>query len=48
MIGATVVMRKRQAILKKADAMSLRVLNPGAPESISEEDLFSELDVEVD
>ncbi len=47
-IGATVGMRKRQAILKKADAMSLRVLNPGAPESISEEDLFSELDVEVD
>jgi len=47
-IGATVGMRKRQAILKKADAMSLRVLNPGAPESVSEEDLFSELDVEVD
>ena len=47
-IGATVGMRKRQAILKKAEAMSLRVLNPGAPESISEEDLFSELDVEVD
>ncbi|MCK4740326.1 MAG: 50S ribosomal protein L32e [Candidatus Thorarchaeota archaeon] len=47
-IGATVGMRKRQAILKKADAMSLRVLNPGAPEGVSEEDLFSELDVEVD
>jgi large subunit ribosomal protein L32e len=47
-IGATVGMRKRQAILKKAEAMSLRVLNPGAPESISEEDLFSELDMEAD
>ncbi len=47
-IGATVGMRKRQAILQKAEAMSLRVLNPGAPESISEEDLFSELDMEAD
>ncbi|MGY5861057.1 MAG: 50S ribosomal protein L32e [Candidatus Thorarchaeota archaeon] len=47
-IGATVGMRKRQEILKKADAMDLRVLNPGAPEGISEEDLFSELDAEVD
>ena len=47
-IGATVGMRKRQEILKKADAMDLRVLNPGAPEGISEEDLFSELDVEGD
>ena len=26
------------------ETMLLRVLNPGAPESVSEEDLFSEID----
>ncbi|MHA2141529.1 MAG: 50S ribosomal protein L32e [Candidatus Thorarchaeota archaeon] len=43
-IGSTVGLRKRQEIIKKADAMLLRVLNPGAPESIGEEDLFTDLD----
>ncbi|MFW9863217.1 MAG: 50S ribosomal protein L32e [Candidatus Thorarchaeota archaeon] len=43
-IGSTVGLRKRQEIIKKADAMALRVLNPGAPESIGEEDLFTDLD----
>ncbi len=44
-IGGTVGMRKKQAIIKKADTMMLRVLNPGAPEDLMEEDLFTELDV---
>ncbi|MFW9967353.1 MAG: 50S ribosomal protein L32e [Candidatus Thorarchaeota archaeon] len=43
-IGSKVGLRKRQEIIKKADAMLLRVLNPGAPESIGEEDLFTDLD----
>jgi large subunit ribosomal protein L32e len=51
-IGATVGLRKRQEILKKADAMTIRVLNPGAPEAVEEEDLFTDLedleDLEVD
>jgi large subunit ribosomal protein L32e len=44
-IGGTVGMRKKQAIIKKADTMMLRVLNPGAPEALLEEDLFTELDI---
>ncbi|MGD2073046.1 MAG: 50S ribosomal protein L32e, partial [Candidatus Thorarchaeota archaeon] len=44
-IGSTVGLRKRQDILKKAETMMLRVLNPGAPETVMEEDLFSELDM---
>jgi large subunit ribosomal protein L32e len=47
-IGGTVGMRKRQEILKRADTMHLRVLNPGAPESVREEELFSELDTEAE
>jgi len=47
-IGGTVGMRKRQEILKKADTMHLRVLNPGAAESVREEELFSELDTEAE
>jgi large subunit ribosomal protein L32e len=43
-IGGTVGMKKRQDILDKADAMFLRVLNPGVPEEIIEEDLFEELE----
>jgi hypothetical protein len=41
-------LRKRQEILKKADAMLLRVLNPGTPEAVGEEELFSELDTEAE
>ncbi len=51
-IGGTVGNRKRQAILNKADSMLLRVLNPGVPEFVEEEELFEELegleDLEVD
>ncbi|RDE17650.1 MAG: 50S ribosomal protein L32e [Candidatus Thorarchaeota archaeon] len=47
-IGGTVGLRKRQEILKKADAMLLRVLNPGTPEAVGEEELFSELDTEAE
>ncbi len=43
-IGGTVGMKKRQDILDKADTMFLRVLNPGVPEEIMEEDLFEELE----
>ena len=43
-ISSTVGLRKRQEIIQKADAMLLRVLNPGAPESVGEEDLFTDLD----
>ncbi|MCW4027465.1 MAG: 50S ribosomal protein L32e [Candidatus Bathyarchaeota archaeon] len=43
-IGSTVGLRKRQEIIQKADSMLLRVLNPGAPESVGEEDLFTDLD----
>ena len=44
-IGSTVGLRKRQEILKKAETLMLRVLNPGAPETVMEEELFSELDM---
>jgi large subunit ribosomal protein L32e len=44
-IGSTVGLRKRQEILKKAETLTLRVLNPGAPETVMEEELFSELDM---
>ena len=51
-IASTVGMRKRQTILDKAEAQMFRILNPGVPESISEDDLFEELegldDLEVD
>ncbi|MFW9793160.1 MAG: 50S ribosomal protein L32e [Candidatus Thorarchaeota archaeon] len=47
-IGATVGARKRQEILTAADAKLLRVLNPGKGEEIGEEDLFTDLDLEVD
>lgn len=47
-IGGTVGARKRQEILKKAETMLLRVLNPGVPESVREEELFSELDTEAE
>ena len=49
-IGSTVGLKKRQDILKKAETLMLRVLNPGAPETVVEEELFSELDMldEVD
>jgi len=47
-IGGTVGLRKRQEILKKAEAMLLRVLNPGTPEAVGEEELFSELDTEAE
>ncbi len=48
-IGGTVGQRKRQEILKRADTMLIRVLNPSVPEVIEEEELFSELDdLEVD
>ena len=49
-IGSTVGLRKRQDIIKKAETLMLRVLNPGAPETVVEEELFSELDMldEVD
>ncbi len=44
-IGGTVGARKRQEILKRAEAVLFRVLNPGAPESAVEEgELFSELE----
>lgn len=48
-IGGSVGLRKRQDIIKKADSMLLRVLNPGAPEAVDEADLFTDLeDLEVD
>lgn len=51
-IGGTVGERKRQNIIQKADAMMLRVLNPGVEEAIIEEELFEELegleDIEVE
>ncbi|MCF2137515.1 MAG: 50S ribosomal protein L32e [Candidatus Thorarchaeota archaeon] len=43
-IARTVGSRKRQDIIKKAETMMIRVLNAGTPESIMEEDLFTELD----
>ncbi|MFW9809173.1 MAG: 50S ribosomal protein L32e [Candidatus Thorarchaeota archaeon] len=47
-IAATVGSRKKQEILAAADAKLLRVLNPGRSEEIGEEDLFTDLDLEVD
>jgi len=47
-IAATVGFRKRQEIIAAADAKLLRVLNPGRGEEIEEEDLFTDLDLEVD
>jgi len=48
-IGRTVGQRKRVDIIQKAEVMLLRVLNPGVPEVLEEEDLFEELeDLEVD
>jgi large subunit ribosomal protein L32e len=47
-IGATVGFRKRQEIIAAADAKLLRVLNPGRSEDIEEDDLFTDLDLEVD
>ncbi|UCH04398.1 MAG: 50S ribosomal protein L32e [Candidatus Thorarchaeota archaeon] len=48
-IGSTVGMRKRQEIIRRADALMVRVLNPGAPEAVVEEDLFTDLEgLEVD
>ncbi|MFX1263869.1 MAG: 50S ribosomal protein L32e [Promethearchaeota archaeon] len=48
-IGSTVGLRKRQEIIRRADALMVRVLNPGAPEAVAEEDLFTDLeDLEVD
>jgi large subunit ribosomal protein L32e len=48
-IGSAVGMRKRQEIIRKADTLLLRVLNPGAPEAVDEADLFTDLDeLEVD
>jgi large subunit ribosomal protein L32e len=48
-IAATVGSRKRQEILAAAEAKLLRVLNPGkVDDEIGEEDLFTDLDLEVD
>jgi len=47
-IASTVGFRKRQEILAVADAKLLRVLNPGRGEEVEEEDLFTDLDLEVD
>jgi len=44
MIGSSVGQRKRQVIITKAETLMLRVLNPGVPEGLEEEELFSELD----
>jgi large subunit ribosomal protein L32e len=51
-IAGTVGIKKRQDILDQAERSLFKVLNPGAPESVEEEDLFEELegldDMEVD
>ena len=51
-IASTVGLKKRQDILDKAEMDEFKVLNPGAPEAVEEEDLFEELegldDLEVD
>ncbi len=47
-IGGTVGGRKRQEILAAADEKRIVVLNPSVPEEIAEEDLFTDLDLEVD
>ncbi|NWF96697.1 MAG: 50S ribosomal protein L32e [Candidatus Thorarchaeota archaeon] len=44
-IDGHVGVKKRQEIIKRSEAASLRVLNPGAPETaVTEEELFSELE----
>lgn len=43
-IASTVGMKKRQLILDQAEMKLLKVLNPGAPESVIEDDLFEELE----
>ena len=47
-IAATVGFRKRQEIIAAADSKLLRVLNPGRSEEVEEDDLFTDLDLEVD
>ncbi len=48
-IGGSVGLRNRQEIIKRAETMLLRILNPGVPEVLEEDELFSELDdLEVD
>ncbi len=47
-IASTVGFRKRQEIITAADAKLLRVLNPGRGEEVEEEDLFTDLELEVD
>ncbi len=47
-IASTVGFRKRQEIIAAADAKLLRILNPGRGEEVEEEDLFTDLDLEVD
>jgi len=47
-IASSVGFRKRQEIIAAADAKLLRVLNPGRSEEVEEEDLFTDLDLEVD
>jgi len=47
-IAATVGFRKRQEIIAAADAKLMRVLNPGRSEDVEEDDLFTDLDLEVD
>jgi large subunit ribosomal protein L32e len=47
-IAGTVGDRKRQAILDAADEKELYVLNPRTTEELDEEDLFLDLDMEVD
>lgn len=47
-IASSVGFRKRQEIIAVADSKMLRVLNPGRGEEVEEEDLFTDLDLEVD
>ncbi len=47
-IASTVGFRKRQEIITAADAKLLRILNPGRGEEVEEEDLFTDLELEVD
>ena len=43
-IASTVGLKKRQDILDKAEMSMFKVLNPGVPEAVLEEDLFEELE----
>ncbi len=43
-IAGTVGLKKRQVIVEKAETLMLKILNPGVPDAIEEEELFSELD----